>query len=139
MRRTLAASVALVGLTCSLSTGAADAQPLPIPPSHAVARIVVTAEPGSKTVKEVTDPQVIQQCLAFLAARNDRWRTPFDTFPAPQWTIRLEGKEGPLLVLWLGAGWLGGDGGGTAADRRLRPLPQADRTELIRLLGVTSR
>jgi hypothetical protein len=124
MGRTLAASVALAALICSISA-AADAQPLPIPPPHAVARIVVAAEPGNKTVKEVTDPQVIQQFLAFLTARNDGWRTPFDTFPTPQWTIRLEGREGLLLALWLGPGWLGArEGGGSAADLRHRHLPR---------------
>jgi hypothetical protein len=138
--RTLRGSVGLAALICSLSTAAAYVRPLPIPAAPAVARIVVSAEPGSKTVKDVTDPRVIQQFLAFLTARNDGWREPFDTFPTPQWTIRLEGREGPLLVLWLGPGWLGGrEGAGSAADRRLRSLPQKDRTELITILGVTSQ
>jgi hypothetical protein len=131
--------VVLTALACFVSAAAADDRPLPIPASRAVARIVVSAVQGEKTVKEITDPRVIQQLLAFLAARNDRWQKPFDTFPTPQWTIQLEGGEGPLLMLWLGAGWLGGrEGGGTADDNRLRPLLQADRIELIRLLGMTS-
>jgi hypothetical protein len=129
---------ALAALT--ISTAAADVRPLPIPAPDAVVRIVVSAEPGSKTVKDVTDPQVIQRLLAYLAARNDRWQRPFDTFPTPQWSIRLEGRGGPLLLLWLGPGWLAGrEGGGTAADNRLRTLPQTDRTEIITILGVTSR
>jgi hypothetical protein len=131
--------VVLTTLACLVSTAAADGRPLPIPESRAVARIVVSPAHGDKTVKEITDPRVIQQLLAFLAARNDRWQRPFDTFPTPQWSIRLEGREGLLLMLWLGAGWLGGrEGGGTADDNRLRPLLQADRIELIRLLGLTS-
>jgi hypothetical protein len=131
--------VVLTALACFVSSAAADGRPLPIPASRAVTRIVVSAAHGDKTVKEITDPRVIQQFLAFLAARNDRWQRPFDTFPSPQWTIRLEGGEGLLLVLWLGAGWLGGsEGGGTADDKRLRPLLQADRIEMIRLLGMTS-
>ena len=127
--------VALTALACLVATAAADSRPLPIPASGAVARIVVSATHGDKTVKEITDPRAIEQLLAFLAARNDRWQKPFATFPTPQWTIRLEGREGLLLAVWLGAGWLGR---GTDEGNVLRTLPQADRIELIRLLGMTS-
>ena len=94
----LAALVFVFVVTFSFAVAAGDARPLSIPSAGAVERIVIVARPGEAVIK---DRAVIERFLAFLTAHNDRWRQPWDTFPTPQWTIRLEGKEisGSLTAL----------------------------------------
>jgi hypothetical protein len=131
----------ILSLTVILATTIASAEPgappLPIPAAPDVAYIALTRG-TSETV--VRDPEVIAQFVAFLGARNTDWHRPWDTFPTPEWTIRLVGRRDDQLVLWLGPNWLGGrEGQAAAKDNRLRSLSQKEHDEVLNMLGAARR
>jgi len=118
----------------SFAVAAGDARPLSIPSAGVVERIVIGAGPGETFIK---DRAVIERFLAFLTRHNDRWRQPWDTFPTPQWTIRLETKDQLALVLWVGPTWLGGRAGTAGAPaNQLRDLSRAEYAEMLKILGL---
>ena len=128
---TLSLAVILAAVIASAESGA---PPLPIPAAPDVAYIALTRG-TSETV--IRNPKIIAQFVAFLSARNTDWRKPWDTFPTPEWTIRLVGRRDDHLVLWLGPNWLGGrEGQAAAKDNRLRSLSPNEHDEALKMLGA---
>src|SRR5438094_983996 len=102
------------------------ARPLPIPKAGAVDRVVIQGRPDDAKVV-VRDAKRIGRLVDFVAARNTGWRKPWDTFPTPRYALVLEKGEDPVLVLWVGPGWLGGrEVQGDVSDNRLRSLSEKD-------------
>ena len=131
----------VVGLALVLAAAIASAEPsappLPIPAAREVDHIVLIARSGEAVI---TDAKVIEDFVAFLRARNTDWRTPWDTFPTPQLTFHVVGRENLDLVLWLGPNWLGGrEASAGARDNRLRSLSEKDHAEALKILGATAQ
>jgi hypothetical protein len=129
--RILSLAVVLAAAVASAEPGV---PPLPIPAAHDVDYIALS---GGTNETIIRDPKAIAQFVAFLSARNTDWRKPWDTFPTPEWTIRLVGRRDDHLVLWLGPNWLGGrEGQAAAKNNRLRSLSQKEHDEVLKTLGA---
>jgi hypothetical protein len=133
IRESMTLSLAVV-LVAAIASAELGAPPLPIPAAPDVDYIGLS--PGTNETV-IRDPKVIAQFVAFLSSRNTDWRQPWDTFPTPQWTIRLVGRGHDHLVLWLGPNWLGGrEGRAAAKSNRLRSLSQKEHDEALKILGA---
>jgi hypothetical protein len=126
-------SLAVV-LAAAIASAEPGAPPLPIPAAPDVDYIALT---GGTNETVIRDPKVIAQFVAFLSACHTDWRKPWDTFPTPEWTIRLVGRRDDHLVLWLGPNWLGGrEGRAAAKNNRIRSLSQKEHDEALKMLGA---
>jgi hypothetical protein len=133
IRGSMILSVAVV-LAAAIASAEPSGPPLPIPAAADVDRIVLSSGTNESVIR---DRKAITQFVAFLSGRNTDWRKPWDTFPTPEWTIRLVGPSDDHLVLWLGPNWLGGrEGHGAAKSNRLRSLSQKEHDEALKMLGA---
>jgi hypothetical protein len=124
----------VIALAATIASAEPGAPPLPVPAASDVDYIAFN---GGTIETVIRDPKVITEFVAFLNARNTDWRKPWDTFPAPEWTIRLADRRVDHLVLWLGPNWLGGrEGQAGAKNNRLRSLSQKEHDEALRMLGA---
>ena len=123
-----------VVLVASIASAQPGAPPLPIPAPTDVAYIALSSGTNETVIR---DAKVIAQFVAFMNSRNTDWRKPWDTFPTPEWTIRLVGRGHDHLVLWLGPNWLGGrEGQADAKGNRLRRLSPKEYDEALAMLGA---
>ena len=108
-------------------------------PAEGVDRITVTGN-GGVTLATVTDPEQVQEVVAFVHARRRGWRKTWHTFPTPGFQVSFESQGEFLYVLWVGrdgANWIGFRGRGkSSADNVLRNISAAERSELLRMLGL---
>jgi len=133
IRGPMIATVAVV-LATAIAPAEAGAPRLPIPTAADVDYIALSSGSHESVIR---DRKTITDFVAFLSERNTDWRKPWDTFPTPEWTIRLVSRGDDHLVLWLGPNWLGGrEGHAAAKNNRLRSLSQRDHDEALKLLGA---
>lgn len=135
--------IALLVLIAHVAGGCATfhdvpAPPLTLPGPQAVDQIRVIYRHADKKPEIVlSDRRRIAALLAFVAQRNQNWRTPWDTFPSGEYTVILEAKGGKLLALWISPGWIGGrDFGQDSTGNRLRDISREDWATLTDLLGI---
>jgi hypothetical protein len=119
-----------------------DAPALTLPKPEDVDQIVASRSaipglPGRERILEIatSEPDRLNRLLAFMTTRNRGWWTPWDTLPSVDWTIVVMKNKRPVLSLWVGPGWLGGQDAGKTVPR-LHELSQEDRGELFRIIGL---
>ncbi|MDB5310616.1 MAG: hypothetical protein JWO38_4818 [Gemmataceae bacterium] len=128
-------------LTTAMPSCATPAGRLPVPDASTVGRVVVSWSGsgigGPEQERVIEDPKAVERLLAFLRAHNDGWRKPWDTFPTPQYTVHLKRNNELLLVVWVGANWIGGrEGSGDSSQNRLRSLSEQERAEVLEIFDV---
>lgn len=117
-----------------LSGGPAARLPVPLPSQ--VERIVI---PSARVIE---DPRTIARFLTFLDDHSGSWRKSWHTFPSPRWSIALEGKDGLVMVLWLGhpdTYWIGARPDreqDEAWGQRTRSLSEGDWNKVHEILGI---
>ena len=110
-----------------------------LPNAADVNRIEVHALDGHTMIQhhEVHEQSSIRPVVQFLMERNNGWGQPFGTSPAPKCSFALYRDSELLLVVWMGAGWIGArKGEGVARDNRFRDTPEVDVDKLAGLIGL---
>ena len=119
-----------------------SAEPIKVPSASEVQKVEVMAGvmEQQKVIAVITEKQKINEILTFINTNNSKWFKPWDTYPTPQATaIFRSSVDAPLLILWFGPNWVGGQGmpqGPKAA--KLWKLEEEKLMTLKRLLGVDS-
>ena len=133
--RVLLVAVLMAAIPSCVST----AGHLPVPETSTAVEVAVSWPTASGKEREfvIEDPKAVERLLAFLRAQNDGWRRPMYTFPSGQYTISITRDKELLVVIWVGADWIGGrEGSGGASDNRLRSLSEGKRAELLEILNL---
>jgi hypothetical protein len=130
----------VLGAACTvlaLASCTSTAPRLPVPEGLTGGQLVVSPRSPDLPNHEfvIDDARTVERFLSFLRAHNNGWRTPWDTFPIPQYTVSLKRNKELVLVIWVGTNWLGGREG-SGGDNRLRSLSDQERTEVLQILGV---
>ena len=136
MKRIIYLALVVVLVSCK------SAEPVKVPDASEVQKVEVMAGAMEqrKVIAVITEKKKIDELLTFIKANNSDWYKPWDTFPTPQATaIFRSSSDAPLLILWFGPNWVGGQGmpqGPKAA--KLWKLEEEKLMTLKRLLGVDS-
>jgi hypothetical protein len=134
------ASVLLLLLGAVLVTSCSSPRPVPLPIADQVATLRVTHRwgTGSVEIARTADAEAIHRALGALSELNSAWRSPWYTYPTPEYTASFHTSAGTVLVVaWVGPNWLGA---ATLAEMpkatRLRSLTPEERESVLNALGV---
>lgn len=93
-----------------------------------------------KVVAEIAEKQNIHEILTIITSHNKKWHKPWATYPTPRATAVFRGSSNtPLLILWFGPNWAGGQDMPQCPKRaKLWGLEKDSLKALKRLLGIES-
>ena len=116
------------------------AKPVVLPPASNITSIEVTTNDfGLGAAAVITDRNKIDRFVNFVNSRQDRWKKPWDTFPAGMYTVVVKHNDDMVAVFWPSSGHIGGREGGQGADsNRLRPLSDDEWSELQSILDLAA-
>jgi len=131
------AGLVLLALTAACSRAA---EPFIIPDLEDVEYASASQINGTSTIweHEIRDPKRIAPILARLRENNSGYQSTRPESSEQSHAISFAGKNGVLLMIWIGRDWLGGfdtvmeEGGGIIS--RYRPLGASEREALLALI-----
>jgi hypothetical protein len=111
------------------------AAPLNLPGQGEVTEIVTTWKDSiheQDQISRISDPKQIEAAIEMMKTLNFDLRKPWKNFAAPQYVTIFLHESSEMLVVFVGANWIGGREGDTSsAHIRMRRITSEQRQQFL--------